>query len=218
MKPLPSILLTVVIVAVGILVYDTVRGDRPEPPTDDGRARETRDAEPRLGDTSLERLERRITLLEEQLEAQGRELAALLGETPASARDAEAGPVGGMAEATEPPPMSYDPETLASLKAHLLELQRRDREEAIRTQVEAHLERLGLGLDELQAKQIADAVVRYRADASKRWAEMEQEGRSDAAEMRKELLPLREAFVESVRPLLAPADLDRVVTQLIGGA
>lgn len=218
MKPLPSILVTIVIVAAGILIYDAVRTDEPHVVGNDSATRPGATGDPSLGDTPAERLEARLARAEEQLETQGREMASLRQEELLAARSTDsAGPnaLGG----TEPaPPTSYDEKTLAALKVHLEELNRRRREDAHRNQLTAALDRLSLSLDASQRSQLVKEALRYQVDAGERWRELQAGGVRDPAELRGGLEKVRRSFVDRIRPLVAPDDLDRVVNALIGGA
>jgi len=218
MKPLPTILVTIVIVAAGILIYDTVRTDEPHVVGNDTATRPGANGDPKLGDTPTERLEARLALAEAQLASQGREIASLRQEEPPASRSTDPTGSRGLDGESAPPPTSYDEETLAALKVHLEELNRRRRMEAQRNHLAAALDRLDLSLSTSQRNQLLQEALRYQADAGERRREFQAGGAVTPDELRSAFQAVRRSFVDRIRPLVAPADLGRVVNALIGGA
>lgn len=218
MKPLPTILVTIVIVAAGILIYDTVRTDEPQVGANDTATRPGANGDPKLGDTPAERMEARLALAEAQFASQGREIASLRQAEPPAERSTDATRPHGLDGKSTQPPTSYDEETLTALKVHLEELKRRQRTEAQRKLLAAALDRLALSLDASQRSQLVREALRYQADAGERRREFQAGGAATPDELRRAFQEMRRSFLDRIRPLVAPADLDRVVNALIGGA
>lgn len=219
MKAPLAILLNVIIVAVGIFLYDALReGDAPDAPRATPETDEA-GAGAQLGDPEQARLWKRMSALEERVGEQGRQIGALRDALKKqTAGTTEVG--GSLLEPLDETPggAGFDERTLKALEVHMVELQRRRREEQRRQLVERNLDKLGLALEPDQREAVVEAIRTYQRRTQTFWADMQAQGINDRKAQLAELGKLREVLAAELRNHVPERDVARALDGLIGRA
>ncbi|MDJ0976659.1 MAG: hypothetical protein QNJ98_19540 [Planctomycetota bacterium] len=186
MKALPQALLTVLFVAVGLWIYDTLRGDTRAPGgsgTLDGAALESR----------MDALTKQLRGLEDRL--------AAMKKPPAD-------------EVVRPQPdREVD---LERLEAMVRELQRREEIERLTNGAKARLRALELGLDERQQAKALELVVAFEAERADFWRQVRHEAVADKQEIAKRFAPIRERYEASFRHALPAGAARTLIEKVMG--
>lgn len=209
MKLLPTLLTNLVIVTLGLFVYDSLREREPAPEgllpsgpsgkapslgTEAGLQQRLRHTEGRLA--ALEVANERLRL--------------------ALPRGGKVDP-GAIRELLPPSEDEFDGRALDALRGYLGEIKRRDLLAHEFQLGERALARLDLGLNEDERTTVLKAYLSFRTRSKTFWQDLTKRGITDRKEQLAELKKLRASFAEEIRGTVADGDMERIVTGLLGG-
>ncbi len=210
MKPLPALLLNVVIAAAAIGIYDTVIRDAPSSETLDPDF--DRVEEPGLGPDPLREIADRLQQLEARQQSIEGELSRIRAAFP------EPGKVDSTALRDLVPPATseFDDVTLDALKAHLTELKRRDRQRQFRTITERNLDRLDLRLTDDEREGVIQLALAHRDRMTTFWQDLRDRGVIERKAQLEELAKAKATFRDELAKLVPEQVLERTLDALVG--
>ncbi len=217
-----QLVLTLVLVAGGLFVYDTFVADRSPPAPTESLRVDTPAAPPpattpveppmrvELQGAGVEALVRRV----EALEARAEELAAAASRRATPGEGGAGIPPGfrveDVVDVEEP---IFDERELAWFRAMKDEVDRQQRQERFERMISNQLERTGVSLTDEQREGVLKATLDYRQSITARYR---QEGFSkQPAEVRNEALSqLRADYEQSLYMLVPAAEADKILQQM----
>lgn len=199
MRPLPAVLLSVVVVVGGILVYDVVAGPPdPGPPSElpSSPAGATGDVARTLAEH-----ERKLDALEATMD----DLAAAVTRIERAAAEAAA----GERPKTDDEPLDED--ELAVLRIQMEEIERRREARRQAMMVARKLKMLGVAFTEAERAALQERMVAFQVDVAELWKRVREEAIDDRTWIASEYDLLRDAAIRDVRKLLPSEKAEAVV-------
>jgi hypothetical protein len=227
------LLLDVLVVGGGILIYDAVRSERPEPKAPEvASISRTGDAPPPIesrpespivlsggGEAALlarlDELGRRIAVLEQTRPAP---------RAPSTDETTPGGVPGGNVQYPEGADLSlpdianpedprFDPVVLARFRAYVEKVEQMRRDERAAEFVGNQIDRLGLSLTAPQKEQIVAATLKYQAQARETFRNMPR-GDPGREERQRAFTELRDQYSKTVNSVVGSADAEKIVASL----
>ena len=207
---LPFLLANIVIVALGLFVYDAVRESEPEPASEELLTSGPAGVAPSLGTASG--IEKRLLLMESRIGALETATARLRLALP------EAGKVdtSALRELLPPPGSEIDDRALDALEVHLKEIERRRRLASQVDLVNRNLDRLDLRLNDDERQAVVRILLAYDAQSRAFWKRMADRGITDRKLQLEELRKFKESVMKALGEVIPEQDLERAARGLMG--